>query len=107
MKLCMQDKSLLITFLEFFVCPLKTPESLSNFDETLNSIISETQREDFNITPENISIESIDVSAEIVVNVDVNADADNNVDADVDVDIDGDGQINYEEFYLMMTSTGK
>jgi len=24
-----------------------------------------------------------------------------------DVDIDGDGQINYEEFYLMMTSTGK
>ena len=22
-----------------------------------------------------------------------------------DVDIDGDGQINYEEFYLMMTST--
>ena len=24
-----------------------------------------------------------------------------------DVDIDGDGQINYEEFYIMMTSTGK
>ena len=22
-----------------------------------------------------------------------------------DVDIDGDGQINYEEFYIMMTST--
>ena len=22
-----------------------------------------------------------------------------------DIDIDGDGQINYEEFYLMMTST--
>ena len=24
-----------------------------------------------------------------------------------DVDIDGDGQINYEEFYIMMTSAGK
>ena len=24
-----------------------------------------------------------------------------------DVDIDGDGQINYEEFYIMMTSSGK
>ena len=24
-----------------------------------------------------------------------------------DVDIDGDGQINYEEFYLMMTSAGR
>ena len=24
-----------------------------------------------------------------------------------DVDIDGDGQINYEEFYLMMTSCGR
>ena len=24
-----------------------------------------------------------------------------------DVDIDGDGQINYEEFYIMMTSTGR
>ena len=24
-----------------------------------------------------------------------------------DVDIDGDGQINYEEFYLMMTSVGR
>jgi len=37
MKLCMQDKSLLIAFLEFFVCPLKTLESLSNFDETLHA----------------------------------------------------------------------
>ena len=24
-----------------------------------------------------------------------------------DVDIDGDGQINYEEFYIMMTSNGQ
>ena len=24
-----------------------------------------------------------------------------------DVDIDGDGQINYEEFYIMMTSNGR
>ena len=24
-----------------------------------------------------------------------------------DIDIDGDGQINYEEFYLMMTSVSK
>ena len=24
-----------------------------------------------------------------------------------DVDIDGDGQINYEEFYIMMTSVGR
>ena len=24
-----------------------------------------------------------------------------------DVDIDGDGQINYEEFYIMMTSAGR
>jgi calmodulin len=24
-----------------------------------------------------------------------------------DVDIDGDGQINYEEFYIMMTSCGR
>ena len=24
-----------------------------------------------------------------------------------DVDIDGDGQINYEEFYIMMTSVSK
>lgn len=54
--------------------------------ESLNSIISETQREDFHITPENISIESIDASAEIVVNVDVNVNVSNVTDADTVVD---------------------
>ena len=55
--------------------------------ESLNAIISETQREEFDITLDNISIESIDPSAEIMVNIDVNVDASSVTDADTAVDL--------------------
>ena len=43
--------------------------------ESLDSTIIEMQQEDFEITTDNISIASIELSTEIIVNVDVSVDA--------------------------------
>lgn len=50
--------------------------------ESLNSIIDEILEEDFEISSDNISIESTTISSDIVVNVDVNVDASTVTDAE-------------------------